>query len=162
MTDKCRRDFLKKTLTAGAFAAAGCIGFSGCREKQESNLKRPDENGPDFGRIAYCGIYCDTCPLYKATVANDDDAKLAVAKQWGAAEKSDFKLEDYYCYGCKDKRSVSRLVCYYCTVKECAVKRGLAVCSQCADLERCDEKLWDEFPWIRETAMSLRNEPGIL
>jgi hypothetical protein len=157
-----RRDFLKKTATVVVCASVAAIGLGGCRGKEQTKLKRPGENDPDFSRIAYCGIYCDTCPLYKATINNDDKAKMAVAEEWGMSGKSDFSLDEFYCYGCKDKRSLSNLVCYNCTVKECAVKKGVAVCSQCRNLESCDQKLWKDFPWIHDKAMRLRSEPGTL
>lgn len=156
-----RRDFLKKSAAVGTGAAWGVISFcSGCCQC-EPKAEEVTKKDVDYSKIAYCGIYCDTCPLYKATIANDDEAKMKVAKEWGANNKSDFKLEEYYCYGCKDKRSLGA-VGYNCTVKECAIKRGYALCSQCSELEACDEKLWKEFPWIHEKSIRLRSELGIM
>ena len=155
-----RREFLKKSITTGTGAALGvisfCSGCCSCEQRPEKTAKKE----VDYSRIAYCGIYCDTCPLYKATIANDDEAKMAVAKEWGESTKPDFKPEEYYCYGCKDKRSRGT-VGYHCTVKQCAMKKGYSLCSQCNELETCDEQLWKELPWLREKSIKLRKELGI-
>lgn len=32
--------------------------------------------------MAYCGIMCDECPAYKATVDNNDELRKKTAGQW--------------------------------------------------------------------------------
>ena len=99
-TEQNRREFLKRGVTVGTTLAIGGIGLVSCCNNFCSESKCTADSGTDFSRIAYCCVNCDQCPLYKATINNDDEAKMEIAKKWGDTEKPDFKLEEYYCYGC--------------------------------------------------------------
>ena len=85
---------------------------------------------------------------------------MEVAKEWGFAQKPDFKLEDFYCYGCKDERSCG-IPGRGCTVRKCTLRRGYATCAQCSGFEECDEKLWQDFPQIRDSVRKLKEKLGI-
>jgi hypothetical protein len=140
--------------------AVGSIALAGCCKKSCLEHKSTVKSDMDFSRIAYCCIDCDTCPLYKATINEDNEAKMKVAKEWGEAEKPNFKLENFYCYGCKDERSCG-MPGRGCTVRKCAVKKGFATCAQCADFEECEEKLWQSFPQIRDKVRRFKKELGL-
>jgi hypothetical protein len=157
---KCRREFLKRGVTAGTAMAIGGIGLAGCCKNVCSKRESAVEAEIDYSRYAYCCINCDTCPLYKATIENDEAARMEVAKKWGDAKKPDFKLEDFYCYGCKDERSKGA-VGMGCTVRKCAIKKGFATCAQCDDFEGCDEELWKNFPQIRDFVIKMKARLGI-
>jgi hypothetical protein len=157
---KYRRDFLKESATAGAALAISGIGLSGCCSKRCLKSKTTADSDIDFSRIAYCCINCDTCPLYKATLDNDDQAKKKIAEQWGDSKKPDFELEDFYCYGCKDRRSRGTPG-QGCTVRDCAVKKGFATCAQCSNFEDCDNKLWRDFPQMRDGVRNMKEKLGI-
>ena len=157
---KCRREFLKQYVTAGTAVAVGGLGLAGCCKNVCSKPESAAVGEIDYSRYAYCCINCDTCPLYKATIKDDKDARMQVAKEWGEAKKPDFKLEDFYCYGCKDERSKG-MVGMGCTVRKCALKKGFATCAQCSDFEECDEKLWQDFPQIRDSVRKMKTRLGI-
>lgn len=160
MKRNTRRGFLKQSAVFGTGAALGAAGLlGGCR----CGCLGPDsaaESGLDFSRIAFCCADCDTCPLYKATINRDDAAKMAVAEKWGGVKEPGFKLEDYYCYGCKDRRSCGRPG-RDCTIRECAMKKGFAVCAQCRDFEICDGKLWKNYPQARDRVRQMKAKLGI-
>ena len=152
---KNRRDFLRRGVTIGTSLAIGGIGLAGCCKHLCSKHKTPTDSVVDFSRYAYCCINCDTCPLYKATINDDKEARMKVAGEWGDAKKPDFKLDDFYCYGCKDERSKGTPG-QGCTVRKCALKKGYATCAQCAKFEDCDEKLWKHFPRLRNGVRTMK------
>ena len=157
---KHRREFLKRGITVGTAMAMGGLGLAGCCKHLCSKRKSTAEADVDYSRYAYCCINCDACPLYKATLKDDKEEKMKLAKKWGDAKKPDFKLEDFYWYGCKDERSKGA-VGVGCTVRKCAIKKGFATCAQCDDFEECDEKLWKSFPEIRDSVLKMKTRLGI-
>jgi hypothetical protein len=159
-TKKSRRELLKQGVTIGTSLAIGGIGLAGCCKHLCLKSLSKTDSGIDFSRIAYCCINCDTCALYTATLNNDAEAKKKIAEQWGDAKRPDFTLEDFYCYGCKDKRSRGTPG-EDCTVRDCAVRKGFATCAQCSVFEDCDEKLWQNFPSTRDGVRSMKAMLGI-
>lgn len=154
-TDKNRRQFLFRGVAAGTTLALGGLGLTGCCKHFCSRHASIADSDMDFSRIAYCCINCDQCPLYKATINNDDPAKMEIAEKWGDAKKPDFKLQEFYCYGCKDKRSRG-MPGENCTVRDCAVKKGFASCAQCGDFESCENTLWQNYPQMRDGVRDLK------
>lgn len=158
--EKCRREFLKRGVTVGTALTMGGIGLAGCCKHFCSKHKSTAEADIDYSRVAYCCINCDTCPLYKATIKNDKEARMEVAKEWGDVKRPNFKLEDFYCYGCKDSRSKGTPG-EGCTVRECTLRKGYATCAQCGDFEACENKLWQDFPQIRDSVRKMKARLGI-
>ena len=157
---KCRREFLKQSVTMGTSLAIGGIGLAGCCKHLCSKKESTAEDEIDYSRYAYCCINCNECSLYKATIKNDEAARMEVAKEWDAVKRPNFKLEDFYCYGCKDDRSLGAVV-KGCAVRKCVVKKGFATCAQCSDFEACDKKLWQDFPQIRDSVRKMKARLGI-
>jgi predicted metal-binding transcription factor (methanogenesis marker protein 9) len=140
--------------------AIGGMGLMGCCKHLCSKSGTAPDSEIDFSRIAYCCINCDACPLYKATIIDDKEAKKKIAEQWGDAKKPDFELGDFYCYGCKDERSKGTPG-RGCTVRKCTLKKGYATCAQCTGFEDCDEKLWQNFPGLRDDVRAMKARLGI-
>jgi hypothetical protein len=84
---------------------------------------------------------------------------MKIAKDWGDSRKPNFKIEDYYCYGCKDRRSRG-MPGEGCTVRECAVKKGFATCAQCGDFEACNKEFWS-YPKARDGVRNMKARLGI-
>jgi len=95
---------------------------------------------------AYCGIDCSACPVYIATINDDDDLRRKTAKEWGVLYNRKFNEEDILCYGCKSQRLF--FLCAKCDIRECNVNKGIDTCSQCNKYP-CDriEKLYN---WIEK------------
>lgn len=85
--------------------------------------------------IAYCGIDCGSCPLYKATVENSDELKGQVKADWESRYQLSLSLEDMACLGCKS--DVVYKYCVHCDLKSCNMSKGTANCTQCSDYA-CD------------------------
>ena len=163
MKNDTRRSFLKHSAAIGTGITLGAIGLAGCYGKKHQSTKeqRLKTDAIDFSHVSYCCFDChQQCPLYKATINNDDNVKIETAKEWGDFDKPGFKLEEYYCYGCKDQKSRG-IPCNSCKVKECAVKKGLATCAQCGDFESCDQELWKLFPQMRDDVRKMKAKLGL-
>jgi hypothetical protein len=153
-----RRAFLKNTVAAGAGLAMGCSIFSGCKASSSKKTKSAPaaDAGRDFSNFAYCCLDCPTCDLFIATRDNNNKLKAEVVQKWKIKTDKNFKLEDLNCLGCKSETLA--FFCKDCTVKKCAVRKGLPTCAHCDNLDSCDQHLWKEFPWIKEKAIKLKKE----
>jgi hypothetical protein len=105
--------------------------------------------------IAYCGLLCNECPAYKATIYNDNELREMTAKEWRKMFNPDIKAEDIICLGCK-----SDLVfgyCKVCEIRVCSSEKSLETCVGC-DSYGCDKL--DEFlqhaPKAKERLEKLR------
>lgn len=66
----------------------------------------------------FCGLFCASCPNYMASEKGDPKAV-------GAS----------LCHGCKSDKKDPDLWCANCTLKACALEKGVSFCYEC-----------DEFP----------------
>ncbi|WP_010246233.1 DUF3795 domain-containing protein [Acetivibrio cellulolyticus] len=105
--------------------------------------------------IAYCGLLCNECPAYKATVHNDNELREMTAKEWRKMFNPDIKAEDVNCLGCK-----SDLVfgyCKTCDIRACSSGKSLDTCAGCASYG-CDklEEMLQYAPNAKERLDKLR------
>ncbi|MGA3086170.1 MAG: DUF3795 domain-containing protein [Thermodesulfobacteriota bacterium] len=78
---------------------------------------------------AVCGLYCEACSLFIATM--EDPARLK-----GMAKRFQVSEEAVKCYGCRSTKRGP--YCQTCKMFFCAAERGIAFCSQCEEYP-CDE-----------------------
>lgn len=83
--------------------------------------------------IAYCGIICSKCPVYKATQDNDDKARADVARLWSKQYGMDIKLEDVHCDGCLQANGRLFSHCRTCGIRACGMEKQVSTCADCAD-----------------------------
>jgi len=87
--------------------------------------------------IAYCGLTCDTCPVYLATLEEDKNLQLtrraSIAQLCSETYGMEMKPEDITdCDGCvSNKRLFSG--CMKCEIRTCANQRSLLNCAYCDD-----------------------------
>jgi len=86
--------------------------------------------------IAYCGIICSNCDVYKATINNDEFLRLELVKKY-TTDSHVPNVEDFYCKGCFDIKGEG------CEVRQCATSKTLINCAQC-DSYNC-EKILNHF-----------------
>jgi len=43
-----------------------------------------------------------------------------------------------------------------CTVRKCAVEKGLDCCIECNGLTACDKELWKSFPQFKEKVIEMQ------
>ncbi len=96
--------------------------------------------------IAYCGINCESCKLYKATIRNDENLRREIANEWGQLYNKTLNLIDLKCLGCRSK--IVYEACDKCDIKSCNQKRGIEKCNSCDTYPTCERikrfKDWQE------------------
>lgn len=87
--------------------------------------------------LAYCGLVCEGCPIYWATHEEDPERKERIIEESVRILKEQFGVtkltkEMTDCDGCS---AGGRLFsgCADCTIRTCAVEKGLKTCAGCDD-----------------------------
>jgi hypothetical protein len=129
-------------IVGGTAFVASCL----CRG---AGARASDAPPRRFDTIAYCGLDCEKCDAYLATVKKDAALQAEVAARWR------MKPEQIECMGCKSATPL-----FNCTLKKCASKRGVPTCAHCTDFTTCSDEQWKRFPKLREAAEALRATLG--
>ena len=79
--------------------------------------------------LAYCGLNCEECPAYQATVASDTSHQIWLASEYSSPAQLYGPL-DMVCFGCHSQRYVSRM-CRTCEVRRCAMAQVEHTCAEC-------------------------------
>jgi hypothetical protein len=82
--------------------------------------------------IAYCGLDCSGCDVFRATAFDDDGIRQDYADKIFSQFKIKVEPETVNCYGCRDERPKSGY-CAVCEVRQCAIDRGMENCATCED-----------------------------
>ena len=101
--------------------------------------------------IAYCGLDCEKCDAYLATIHDDQALREKTAKLWAELNQAPILPEHINCEGC---RADGRKTVYcesFCGIRQCAVKKGVTTCGDCSELESC-----------QTVGMILSNNPAAL
>ncbi len=96
-------------------------------------------------KLAYCGINCEECPVFIATVNNDNELREKTAQEWSDVYKdylamlgmNGLKPEDMNCRGCWSERD-RFMGSMSCPMRKCSQERDLTTCAGCNDYEICD------------------------
>lgn len=87
--------------------------------------------------IAYCGLDCEKCDAYLATINDDQKPREKTAKLWTQLNNAPILPEHINCEGCW----VDGIKTVYCDkfrgIRQCALKKGVATCGSCPELETC-------------------------
>lgn len=87
--------------------------------------------------IGYCGLDCEKCDAYIATINNDQVLREKTAKRWAELNNAPILPEHINCEGCRTE-GVKTIFCEnYCAVRQCALKQSVATCGECPDLKTC-------------------------
>ena len=89
--------------------------------------------------IAYCGLDCKECEAYKATVNDDDELRIKVAKEWSELNNADITPQMINCQGCRLDGAKTPFCDKLCPIRQCAMKRGADTCGSCPEMENCDD-----------------------
>lgn len=89
------------------------------------------------GMMAYCGLACETCPIYLATRQENDQERLRMRSeivrlckehygiQYGLSEITD-------CDGCRSESGRIFSASAACPIRNCARNRKVETCAYCA------------------------------
>ena len=87
--------------------------------------------------IACCGLDCEKCDAYLATINDDRALREKTAKLWSALNQTPILPEQINCQGCRAD-GVKTVFCEsLCGIRRCALKKGVTTCGHCPDMENC-------------------------
>lgn len=113
--------------------------------------------------IGYCGIDCQTCDAYIATINNDDTLREKTAKLWAELNNAPILPEHIHCHGCRVD-GVKTIFCEsLCAIRKCAVSKGIATCSACEKMSCCEAltAITSNNPEAKNNLLSLEEDDGI-
>ena len=87
--------------------------------------------------LAYCGLDCEQCAAYLATLHNDEALREKTAKLWSELNHTTILPQDIHCEGCRAD-GVKTVFCdKLCAIRSCALKKRVETCGACANWEKC-------------------------
>ena len=84
---------------------------------------------------SFCGVNCESCPVFAATKNDDNEYREKISREWGLHYKREFTLKDINCHGCKSEKIFK--LCKFCDIKPCNIEKGIQSCSEC-DFYPCE------------------------
>lgn len=88
-------------------------------------------------KIAYCGLDCEKCDAYIATINNDQELREKTAKLWGELNNAPILPEHINCQGCREDGIKTVFCDNLCGIRQCALKKSVTTCGDCMDIEKC-------------------------
>jgi hypothetical protein len=85
-------------------------------------------------KVAYCGILCEDCEIYKATIKDDDMLREEVARKF-SSEDYPLKKEDINCLGCSGNNDKLFRFCNECEIRFCGIENNIDNCGECKDYQ---------------------------
>lgn len=82
--------------------------------------------------IGCCGIDCDKCPSYMASLNGNEDELERIASEW-STDSMHLTADDVRCYGCHAGVEHVASFCADCDVRTCAQRHGFGTCAECVD-----------------------------
>lgn len=87
--------------------------------------------------IAYCGLDCEKCDAYLATIHDDQALREKTAKLWSDLNHITILPEQINCEGCRVDGIKTEYCESLCEIRQCARKKGVTTCGDCPELETC-------------------------
>lgn len=89
--------------------------------------------------MAYCGLDCEQCDAYLATLHDDQALREKTAKLWAALNDAPILPEHINCTGCRAD-GVKTVFCeQMCTIRSCARGKKLETCGDCVEMKNCEQ-----------------------
>ena len=89
--------------------------------------------------IAYCGLDCETCEAHIATVNNDNDLRIKVAKEWSELNGVEITPEMINCAGCRIDGVKTPFCDSLCPIRQCGLSKGYVTCGDCSKMHGCEK-----------------------
>lgn len=79
--------------------------------------------------LACCGLLCNECPTYIATIHNDEELRKKTAAEWGKIFRAEIKPEHINCRGClSEERFIHN---DSCNIRRCNIEKKQSSCGTC-------------------------------
>lgn len=88
--------------------------------------------------IGYCGLDCEKCGAYIATVNDDDAMRRKTAELWSEWNQVEIPPEAINCTGCRTDGVKAYYCSEMCRIRKCAMGKGYTTCADCASLDSCE------------------------
>jgi hypothetical protein len=89
--------------------------------------------------VAYCGLNCETCDARTATVNNDEELRVRVAKLWSELNGAEITPEMINCTGCRIDGPKYPYCSSMCPIRKCAMEKKFTTCADCAGMAGCEK-----------------------
>ena len=91
----------------------------------------------EWADYPYCGLDCEKCDAYLATINDDQALREKTAKLWSELNHAPILPEHINCQGCRTD-GVKTVYCEsLCGIRQCALQKGVTTCGNCPELESC-------------------------
>ena len=87
--------------------------------------------------IGYCGVDCEKCDAYLATVNDDQALREKTAKLWAELNNAPILPEHINCEGCRVNGAKAVFYEHMCEIRKCALEKGVSTCGDCSEMETC-------------------------
>ena len=87
--------------------------------------------------IGYCGLDCEKCDAFLATVRNDDALRAKTAALWSRLNGVEILPEMIHCQGCRAEGAKTYFCENLCAVRQCAHAKNFDTCADCAEIKNC-------------------------
>lgn len=102
--------------------------------------------------IGCCGLDCEKCDAYLATINNDDALREKTATLWGKLNNVLIAPEMINCTGCRVDGVKTIFCSNMCEIRKCVNNKGFETCGECSELQSC--KTVEEIHMNSEEAMN--------
>ncbi len=90
-------------------------------------------------KLGCCGLNCEECPVFIATVKNDAELKAKIVEEWSLLYadylKKQLESEDITCEGCQSENTF--IGCTTCEIRKCCTKKEFKTCANCDLYQSC-------------------------
>ncbi len=83
-------------------------------------------------KISCCGMICNECPVYIASLRNDDSMKRFLAHEYSAGGQV-FYPKDIDCRGCHSELADHNKFGKDCEIRKCCREKQIRLCAECKD-----------------------------
>lgn len=87
--------------------------------------------------IAYCGLDCEKCDAYLATVRDDAALREKTARLWSEWNQVLITPDQINCMGCRTDGVKTPYCESLCPIRQCALEKGVDTCGGCDAMETC-------------------------
>ena len=87
--------------------------------------------------IGYCGLDCEKCDAYLATINDDQVLREKTAKLWAELNNAPILPEHINCEGCRANGAKTVFCENMCGIRKCALNKGVETCGDCPEMETC-------------------------
>lgn len=87
--------------------------------------------------MAICGLDCSSCEAREATINNDNELRIKVAKLWSELNGVTITPDMINCVGCRAEGVKTPFCQSLCPIRQCAISKSYSTCADCESMDGC-------------------------